>query len=139
MAKMRPLETAACPFANLPEARSGRWGEGLTAEKMKECVGAARARGGGGLRRVDADRHLRHPRFVRMWDRRKACEATRSDLTDRSSRTAGNCCPATGSVCDPTRESISSQYQYHLISSRNVTLTDSVGIALKVFPCCSSF
>ena len=38
MAKMRPLETAACPFANLPEARSGRWGEGLTAEKMKECV-----------------------------------------------------------------------------------------------------
>ena len=27
------LEVAACPFANLPEARSGRWGEGLTAEK----------------------------------------------------------------------------------------------------------
>ena len=25
------------PFVNLPEARGGRWGEGLTAEKMKEC------------------------------------------------------------------------------------------------------
>jgi ATP-dependent DNA ligase len=28
MAKMRPLEIAACPFANLPEAGLGRWGEG---------------------------------------------------------------------------------------------------------------
>jgi len=31
------LAAAECPFANLPEARSGRWGEGLTEEKMKEC------------------------------------------------------------------------------------------------------
>jgi ATP-dependent DNA ligase len=27
----------ACPFANLPEAKSGRWGVGLTAEKMTDC------------------------------------------------------------------------------------------------------
>jgi len=26
-----------CPFVNLPEAGSGRWRQGLTAEKMKEC------------------------------------------------------------------------------------------------------
>ena len=26
-----------CPFVNLPEARSGRWGQGLTAEKMTVC------------------------------------------------------------------------------------------------------
>jgi len=26
-----------CPFVNLPEERPGRWGQGLTAEKMKEC------------------------------------------------------------------------------------------------------
>jgi bifunctional non-homologous end joining protein LigD len=38
MEKLRPLEIAACPFTNLPEARFGRWGEGLTAEKIKECV-----------------------------------------------------------------------------------------------------
>ena len=33
----RGLEITECPFANLPEARSGRWGEGLTGDKMKEC------------------------------------------------------------------------------------------------------
>ena len=31
------LEQDASPFANLPEARSGRWGQGLTAKKMKDC------------------------------------------------------------------------------------------------------
>ena len=35
--KLRPLETPECPFTNLPEAKSGRWGQGLTAAKMKEC------------------------------------------------------------------------------------------------------
>jgi ATP-dependent DNA ligase len=34
--RFEPLAAAECPFANLPEARVGRWGEGLTAEKMKE-------------------------------------------------------------------------------------------------------
>jgi hypothetical protein len=33
--KMRPLETTDCPFTNLPESKNGRWGQGLTAEKMK--------------------------------------------------------------------------------------------------------
>lgn len=37
MKGFRALETSSCPFINLPEARSGRWGEGLTAEKMKDC------------------------------------------------------------------------------------------------------
>jgi ATP-dependent DNA ligase len=36
--RFRGLETAECTFANLPEAKSGRWGEGLTADKMKECT-----------------------------------------------------------------------------------------------------
>jgi len=35
--RFRGLETTECPFANLPEARSGRWGQGLTAAKMEEC------------------------------------------------------------------------------------------------------
>ena len=26
-----------CPFVNLPEAKSGRWGAGLTAAKTKDC------------------------------------------------------------------------------------------------------
>jgi ATP-dependent DNA ligase len=35
---IRRLETAKCPFVNLPEKDAGRWGQGLTAEKMTECV-----------------------------------------------------------------------------------------------------
>lgn len=61
------LETADCPFANLPEARGGRWGKGLTAEKMKECRWL--------LPKLAAqfefvewtpDRHLRHAKFVAL-------------------------------------------------------------------------
>jgi ATP-dependent DNA ligase len=37
MSQFRGLESEICPFANLPEARSGRWGQGLTAAKMKDC------------------------------------------------------------------------------------------------------
>jgi bifunctional non-homologous end joining protein LigD len=32
MKRFKGLETKECPFANLPEARGGRWGQGLTAE-----------------------------------------------------------------------------------------------------------
>jgi bifunctional non-homologous end joining protein LigD len=35
--KIRHLETEKCPFANLPDASPGPWGQGLTAEKMKQC------------------------------------------------------------------------------------------------------
>jgi bifunctional non-homologous end joining protein LigD len=35
--KFKGLEINECPFANLPEARSGRWGQGLTKAKMVEC------------------------------------------------------------------------------------------------------
>ena len=36
--KLKPLIVDACPFANLPEAKSGRWGQGLTAAKMRACI-----------------------------------------------------------------------------------------------------
>lgn len=36
--KFRGITTDECPFANLPEARSGRWGAGLTPAKMKDCI-----------------------------------------------------------------------------------------------------
>lgn len=35
--KFRELESATCPFANLPESRSGRFGSGLTQAEMKRC------------------------------------------------------------------------------------------------------
>jgi DNA ligase D-like protein (predicted ligase) len=36
--KIRPLVSAAMPFVNLPDTHKSRWGDELTAEKMKECV-----------------------------------------------------------------------------------------------------
>jgi bifunctional non-homologous end joining protein LigD len=39
MQRLRKLETAACPFANLPEACSGRRGEGLTAHNSNSWNG----------------------------------------------------------------------------------------------------
>jgi bifunctional non-homologous end joining protein LigD len=65
--RLKPLavEQCPCPFANLPEAKSGRWGEGLTAEKMKECrwvkpvlVGSFE------FLEWTPDGHLRHVRFM---------------------------------------------------------------------------
>jgi len=35
--RFRALEMDACPFSNLPEARAGRWGQGLTQAKMAVC------------------------------------------------------------------------------------------------------
>jgi DNA ligase D-like protein (predicted ligase) len=37
-AKIKELKSAKCSFVNLPELSEGRWGQGLTAEKMKSCV-----------------------------------------------------------------------------------------------------
>jgi bifunctional non-homologous end joining protein LigD len=36
LAKLRPLAIAACPFANLPDASTGHWGGGISAEQMPE-------------------------------------------------------------------------------------------------------
>jgi len=35
--KLKALQIAECPFADLPEKKEGRWGQGLTAAKMKDC------------------------------------------------------------------------------------------------------
>lgn len=34
--KLKPLRVAQCPFANLPDASSGRWGGGITSDQMAE-------------------------------------------------------------------------------------------------------
>jgi bifunctional non-homologous end joining protein LigD len=63
--RFEPLRTDVCPFVNLPEARSGRWGQGLTKAKMAECqwltpVLVAQFE----FLEWTADNHLRHSRFV---------------------------------------------------------------------------
>ncbi len=67
--RLQPLAVARgkCPFANLPETERTRWGQGLTADKMKQCVWlrpelVVRV---AFLEWTGAD-HLRHSRFVGM-------------------------------------------------------------------------
>ena len=63
--KFARLEIPECPFANLPEARSGRWGQGLTQSKMADCRWLKPALVGQ-FEFVEwtADHHLRHTRFA---------------------------------------------------------------------------
>ena len=73
---MKPLEIAECPFANLPEKKTGRWGAGLTAAKMAECRWLKPELAGQFefVEWTDVN-HLRHTKFVgfgtirkrRMW------------------------------------------------------------------------
>ncbi|HKT79628.1 MAG TPA: non-homologous end-joining DNA ligase [Vicinamibacterales bacterium] len=71
--KFRELEIADCPFANLPEARSGRWGQGLTKAKMAECrwlkpVLVAQFE----FLEWTPDDHLRHAKFISLRDDKPA-------------------------------------------------------------------
>jgi DNA ligase D-like protein (predicted ligase) len=68
-AQIKGLKTAKCPFINLPETGDGRWGQGLTVAKMKECIWLKPE----AVVRIDflewtgAD-HLRHTKYVAMRD-----------------------------------------------------------------------
>jgi DNA ligase D-like protein (predicted ligase) len=73
MDAFRPLETRTCPFVNLPEARSGRWGQGLTKAKMADCRWLRPEL----VAQIEflewtADHHLRHARFVGLRDDKAA-------------------------------------------------------------------
>jgi DNA ligase D-like protein (predicted ligase) len=68
-AKLKPLITSVCPFENLPEAKSGRWGQGLTAEKMRNCIWVRPEL----VARFDFlewtdSNHVRHIKFIAMRD-----------------------------------------------------------------------
>ena len=68
---IRHLTTARCPFVNLPQKEPGRWGQGLTAEKMAKCVRLkpevlAEIQF---LEWTGAD-HLRHTKFIRLRETR---------------------------------------------------------------------
>ena len=76
--KLRSLEIADCPFANLPEKKTGRWGQGLTTEKMKECrwvkpvlVGQFE------FLEWTGDDHLRHSRFIALREDKNPFEVVR--------------------------------------------------------------
>ena len=78
--QMEPLLQKECPFANLPEPRGGRWGQGLTAVKMKECrwlqpelVGQFE------FLEWTSDSHLRHTKFIALREDKKAQDVKRED------------------------------------------------------------
>jgi hypothetical protein len=76
--KFRGLAIKECPFANLPEAKSGRWGAGLTAAKMKDCrwlkpVLVAQIE----FLEWTGDNHLRHTKFVALRDDKPADQVRR--------------------------------------------------------------
>src|SRR6266850_8017133 len=76
--KLKALEIKECPFSNLPEAKSGRWGAGLTAAKMADCrwikptlVGQFE------FLEWTADNHLRHTKFIGLRANKKAKDMRR--------------------------------------------------------------
>ncbi len=78
MEKMRPLLISQCPFADLPEKSGGRWGQGLTAAKMKECRWIRPSLVGQfAFVEWTSDGHLRHSRFLGMRDDKRAEDVQR--------------------------------------------------------------
>jgi bifunctional non-homologous end joining protein LigD len=75
MKRLRPLQTETCPFANLPEKRNSRWGQGLIAAKMKECRWLRPALVGQ-FEFVEwtADLHLRHTHFIALREDKPATD-----------------------------------------------------------------
>jgi DNA ligase D-like protein (predicted ligase) len=74
----RGLQIKSCPFVNLPEARSGRWGSGLTAAKMKDCRLLKPLL----VAQIDflewtADNHPRHAKFVALRQDKPARQVVR--------------------------------------------------------------
>ena len=76
--KFRGLEINECPFVNLPEAKSGRWGAGLTAAKMKDCrwlkpVLVAQIE----FLEWTGENHLRHTKFIALREDKPARDVRR--------------------------------------------------------------
>jgi ATP-dependent DNA ligase len=76
--RFEALAAPECSFANLPEAKAGRWGEGMTAGKMKDCRWLVPALVGR-FEFVEwtPEGHLRHSRFMGLSEDREPKEVTR--------------------------------------------------------------
>jgi bifunctional non-homologous end joining protein LigD len=76
--KFRNLVRTDCPFANLPEKLSGRWGQGLSAAEMRRCTWlepklVCQVR----FAEWTRDHHLRQPAFLGLRDDKNAKEVVR--------------------------------------------------------------
>ncbi len=81
-AQLASLEAGVCPFVNLPEASAGRWGQGLTAAKMKNCIwlrpeAVAQFR----ILEWTPNDHLRHASFVALREDKDPRSVVKEDET----------------------------------------------------------
>jgi bifunctional non-homologous end joining protein LigD len=76
--KLKPLHTMQCPFVDLPSAKSGRWGSGVTAEDMKELQGV-KPQVVVQIRFVEwtAEANLRHAAYLGLREDKRARAVTR--------------------------------------------------------------
>lgn len=64
--RFSPLRIDDCPFVNLPESKSGRWGQGLTKAKMADCRWLKPILVGQFEFLEWTGNHLRHARFIAL-------------------------------------------------------------------------
>src|ERR1700730_63991 len=63
------LHSKNCPFANLPETKQGRWGEGLTTANMEKCICLKRELGAAiEYAEWSPASHLRHSKSIALRD-----------------------------------------------------------------------
>ena len=78
LALMKELEISQRPFVDLPQKKAGRWGQGLTAEKMRECQWLRPSLVGQfSFVEWTPDGHLRHVGYVGLREDKKAKDVVR--------------------------------------------------------------
>ena len=76
--RFHKLEIKTCPFSNLPQRDKGRWGQGLTADKMAECRWL-KPKLVAQIEYADSTdvNHLRHSKFIALRDDKLAKDVKR--------------------------------------------------------------
>jgi ATP-dependent DNA ligase len=78
--RFKKLRIKTCPFANLPESRKGRWGEGLTAADMEKCIWLKpRLVAAIDYAEWTPTNHLRHSKFVALREDKDARDVIREN------------------------------------------------------------
>jgi bifunctional non-homologous end joining protein LigD len=79
---MQKTKRTSCPFANLPEKRTGRWGQGITPAVMERChwvgpVPVAQIK----FTEWTSDDQLRQPVFLGLRTDKQAKEVVRESVS----------------------------------------------------------
>jgi bifunctional non-homologous end joining protein LigD len=79
---LEELQIPRCPFVNLPDSTEGRWGERMTAEKMRGCRWLEPFL----VARIEflewtPENRLRHPRFAGIRSDKDAREVAREEVS----------------------------------------------------------